>query len=151
MELCEARPETLLSDKGYDSNAIREDLEQRGIEPVIRQNPTANGSNATRRPTSIATSSSVASMLSSSFAESPPAARKRQEPTSPCHVRPHALAEPTANPMNRLHRQLFAGLDRHEAHVWPADRLADGSRVIPIVLIGLHIKRDDCGLISRTS
>jgi transposase len=35
MELCEAQPEKLLGDKGYDSNAIREDLERRGIEPVI--------------------------------------------------------------------------------------------------------------------
>ena len=49
----------------------------------------------------------------------------------------------TANPMNRLHRQLFGGLDRHEAHVWSADRLADGFRVIPIVLVGLHIGRDE--------
>jgi transposase len=35
MELCEAQPEKLLSDKGYDSDAIRDDLEERGIEPVI--------------------------------------------------------------------------------------------------------------------
>jgi hypothetical protein len=47
----------------------------------------------------------------------------------------------TANPMNRLHRQLFGGLDGHEAHVWSTDRLADGVR--PIVLIGLHIGRDE--------
>jgi hypothetical protein len=49
----------------------------------------------------------------------------------------------TAYPMNRLHRQLFGGLNRHEAHVWSTDRLADGFRVIPIVLVGLHIGRDE--------
>ena len=48
-----------------------------------------------------------------------------------------------ANPMNRLHRQLFSGLDRHKAHAGSADRLADGFRVIPIVLVGLHIGRDE--------
>ena len=57
---------------------------------------------------------------------------------------PNAISDQaTANPMNRLHRQLFGGLDRHEAHVWSTDRLADGFRVIPIVLIGLHIGRDE--------
>jgi transposase len=35
MELCEAQPEKLLGDKGYDANAIRDDLKKRGIEPVI--------------------------------------------------------------------------------------------------------------------
>jgi transposase len=35
MELCEAQPEKLLGDKGYDADAIRDDLEERGIEPVI--------------------------------------------------------------------------------------------------------------------
>ena len=35
MELFEAQPEKLLADKGYDSDAIRDDLEERGIEPVI--------------------------------------------------------------------------------------------------------------------
>jgi hypothetical protein len=49
----------------------------------------------------------------------------------------------TANPMNRLHRQLFGGLDRHEAHIGSTDRLADGFSIIPIVLIGLHIGRDE--------
>src|SRR6202020_2371120 len=52
---------------------------------------------------------------------------------------PDAISDQaTANPMNRLHRQLFGGLDRHEAHVWSADRLADTFRVIPVVLVGLH-------------
>jgi hypothetical protein len=49
----------------------------------------------------------------------------------------------TANPVNRLHRQLFGGLDRHEAHVWSADRLAYTLRIIPVVLVGLHIGRDE--------
>jgi hypothetical protein len=35
MELFEAQPEKLLGDKGYDTGAIRDDLEERGIEPVI--------------------------------------------------------------------------------------------------------------------
>ena len=35
MELCEAQPEELLGDKGYDADAIRDDLKERGIEPVI--------------------------------------------------------------------------------------------------------------------
>src|SRR5580700_3162851 len=57
---------------------------------------------------------------------------------------PDAISDQaTANPMNRLHRQLFGGLDGHEAHVWSTDRLADGFSVIPIVLVGLHIGRDE--------
>ena len=32
MELCEERPEKLLGDKGYDTDTIRDDLEERGIE-----------------------------------------------------------------------------------------------------------------------
>jgi len=35
MELCEARPEKLLADEDYDTDAIRDDLEARGIEPII--------------------------------------------------------------------------------------------------------------------
>jgi len=35
MELCDARPDKLIGDKGYDSDAIRNDLAERGIEPVI--------------------------------------------------------------------------------------------------------------------
>ena len=35
MELCEAQPAKLLGDKGYDANSIRDDLKERGIEPVI--------------------------------------------------------------------------------------------------------------------
>jgi transposase len=35
MELFEAQPEKLLGDKGYDANAIRDDLKARGVEPVI--------------------------------------------------------------------------------------------------------------------
>ena len=57
---------------------------------------------------------------------------------------PHAISDQsTANPMNRLHRQLFGGLDGHEAHVGSTDRLADGLRVISIVLVGLHVGRDE--------
>src|SRR5215469_8369328 len=35
MELWEAQPKKLLGDRGYDSNAIRDDLKERVIEPVI--------------------------------------------------------------------------------------------------------------------
>ena len=49
----------------------------------------------------------------------------------------------TANPMNCLHRQLLGRLDGHEAHARSTDRLADSFSVIPIVLIGLHIGRDE--------
>lgn len=35
MELHDVDPDRLLGDKGYDSDAIRDDLEERGIEPVI--------------------------------------------------------------------------------------------------------------------
>ena len=35
MELYDVNPKKLLGDKGYDSNAIREDLAERGIEAVI--------------------------------------------------------------------------------------------------------------------
>src|SRR3989344_785291 len=30
-----SRPERLIADRGYDSNAIRENLSRRGIEPII--------------------------------------------------------------------------------------------------------------------
>lgn len=35
MALAEAKPNHLLADKGYDSDAIRESLAKRGIRPVI--------------------------------------------------------------------------------------------------------------------
>ena len=35
MELFEAQPGKLLGDKGYDADASRDDLEERGIDPVI--------------------------------------------------------------------------------------------------------------------
>lgn len=35
MALAEARPDHLLADKGYDSAAIRDELDRRGIRPVI--------------------------------------------------------------------------------------------------------------------
>ncbi len=55
MELCEAQPEKLLGDKGYDADAIRDDLKERGIEQVIRRNRTAQSrSNTIARPTSAA-------------------------------------------------------------------------------------------------
>ena len=38
IELHDVAPDRLLGDKGYDSDAIRNDLAKRGIEPVI---PTA--------------------------------------------------------------------------------------------------------------
>jgi hypothetical protein len=57
---------------------------------------------------------------------------------------PDAISnQATANPMKGLHGQLFGGLDGHEAHVWSADRLADGLRIIPVVLVGLHVGRDE--------
>jgi hypothetical protein len=49
----------------------------------------------------------------------------------------------TANPMNSLHRQLLGRLDGHEAHARSADRLADRLRIIPIVLVGLHVGCDE--------
>jgi IS5 family transposase len=36
MELHDINPDRLLGDKGYDSDDIRDDLAERGIEPVIR-------------------------------------------------------------------------------------------------------------------
>ena len=57
---------------------------------------------------------------------------------------PDAISnQATANPMNGLLGQLFGGLDGHEAHVWSAERLADGLRIIPVVLVGLHVGRDE--------
>jgi len=35
MALADTRPDHLLADKGYDSDAIREELTRRGIRPVI--------------------------------------------------------------------------------------------------------------------
>jgi transposase len=44
MALADAKPDHLLADKGYDSDAIRESLTRRGIRPVIppRSNRIAN-------------------------------------------------------------------------------------------------------------
>ena len=41
MELHDVNPDRLLGDKGYDSDEIRNDLMDRGIEPVIRRGPIA--------------------------------------------------------------------------------------------------------------
>jgi transposase len=35
MALADERPQALLADKGYDSDAIRKDLKNKGIKPVI--------------------------------------------------------------------------------------------------------------------
>jgi Putative transposase len=46
----------------------------------------------------------------------------RPLPSHPPLRIPRHRDQATANPMNRLHRQLFGGLDRHEAHVRSAYR-----------------------------
>ncbi len=44
--------------------------------------------------------------------------------------------------MQRQHRLLFAGLDRHEAHRWSGHRLADRLGIRRVVLVGLHVGLD---------
>ena len=39
IELHDVAPDRLLGDKGYDSDAIRDDLTKRGIEPMISETP----------------------------------------------------------------------------------------------------------------
>jgi IS5 family transposase len=46
MKLHDVDPDRLLGDKGYDSDEIRDDLVERGIEPVIP--PRSNRKNANR-------------------------------------------------------------------------------------------------------
>jgi hypothetical protein len=40
--------------------------------------------------------------------------------------------------MQRLHVQLFIGLDRHEAHPWPSNGFGDGLGIDEVALVGLH-------------
>ncbi len=49
----------------------------------------------------------------------------------------------TANPMNSLDRQLFGGFDRNKPHVRTPGCLANRLGVIPIILVGLYIWRDE--------
>jgi hypothetical protein len=56
----------------------------------------------------------------------------------------HPIADqPTANPLNSLDRQLFSGFDRNEMHVRMVNGLAERLGVIPIILVGPHISRDE--------
>jgi IS5 family transposase len=48
MELHDINPDKLLGDKGYDSDDIRDDLAERGIEPVIP--PRSNRSRRSASP-----------------------------------------------------------------------------------------------------
>ena len=91
MRLHDANPSKLLGDKGYDSDDIRRDLIDRGIEPVIpprsnRKTPEKRQSNMIAKPTNDATSSSAASIASSSSVASLPVTRKPPERSSPCYA-----------------------------------------------------------------
>jgi len=76
------KPRLFLADKGYDGDFIREELLIHGIRPVIP--PKANRKHrlsVTSRPTRIETVSNECSTGSNSFAESPPATTKRENPS----------------------------------------------------------------------
>jgi hypothetical protein len=60
MENGERRPKVLLADKGYDSDAIREDSWMHGTNPVIPPNPiAASSARSIPRSTRYATRSSA--------------------------------------------------------------------------------------------
>jgi IS5 family transposase len=87
IELHDVAPDRLLGDKGYDSDAIRDDLTKRGIEPVIppRSNRKTR-SNTITKPTSGAISLSDVSTVSSSFAVLQRVTKKPPEPTFQCYA-----------------------------------------------------------------
>jgi hypothetical protein len=47
-----------------------------------------------------------------------------------------------ANPMESLDGQLFGRFRRNKAHRGSADGLADSLRIVPIVLVRFHVRRD---------
>ena len=86
IELHDVAPDRLLGDKGYDSDAIRDDLTKRGIDPVIPPHQTAKRrSNTITKPTSGATSLSDVSTVSNSFAVLQRVTKKLPEPTFQCY------------------------------------------------------------------
>ena len=86
--LHDINPDRLLGDKGYDSDDIRNDLADRGIEPVIpprsnRKTPIEYDREAYKRRNLIMNDASI---VSSSSVASQPATRKLPEPISRCYV-----------------------------------------------------------------
>ena len=85
MELHDVDPDRLLGDKGYDSNEIRDDLTDRGVEPVIAITARRR-SITTAKPTRGVISSSGASTASNNSVASPLATRKPPGPICRCYV-----------------------------------------------------------------
>lgn len=86
-ELHDINPDRLLGDKGYDSDDIRNDLADRGIEPVIpprsnRKTPIEYDRKAYKRRNLI----DDASIVSNSSVASQRATRKLPEPISRCYL-----------------------------------------------------------------
>jgi transposase len=102
MGLHDTDPDRLLGDKGYDGDEIRNDLTERGIEPVIpqrsnRKTPIEYDRQAYKRRNLIERCVN----RSSNFVASPRATRKPPEPTFRCYVlRPPRLAQ------NRQHGRI---------------------------------------------
>lgn len=87
VEFCEAQPEKLIGDKGYDSNAIRKDLEQRGVEPVIP--PKSNRIETIEYDEESYKHRNLIERCVNAlkqFRHIASPTRKPQEPTSPCYV-----------------------------------------------------------------
>ena len=87
MELHDINPDRLLGDKGYDSDDIRNNSADRGIEPVIpprsnRKTPIEYDREAYKRRNLI----ERCSIVSSSSVASQPDTRKLPEPISRCYV-----------------------------------------------------------------
>jgi IS5 family transposase len=78
MELHHVHPDKLLGDKGYDSDDIRSDLADCGIQPVIPPRSNRKTPIEYDRETSGATSSSGASIVSSNSAASRLGTKNRQ-------------------------------------------------------------------------
>ena len=74
MQEIDCDPEQMLGDRGYDSEAVRDDIEQRGGEAAIppASQPGKSSTPSTRRSMPCATASSASSIARRTHAASPP-------------------------------------------------------------------------------
>ena len=60
IDLPEQKPDALLADRAYDTDAIRADLKERGSDPSFRRNQTARQRSATANVSTVSTTATAA-------------------------------------------------------------------------------------------